>query len=1227
MTLLILITLALLSLSAIETRATQTDKDLLEAQANARLALMIAIGDLQKTMGRDQFVSAPSGLLQNPSGTASVASHYTGVWAARENPRDEDAADALGKAPSYDSSTAFVQWLVSNTDLNLLQNESSDLTEQLHQPITMVGNGSTSANGHVIAGGVPVTSANGSHLGKYAWWVSENGTKALIRNTDLAMREVQSKADALLSFASPGTYGIETLDELNIKSNTPESDKLVTLHTADLLEGIDGSPVTSDRVKKHFHDITHHSKSLLTNVTTGGLRKDLSLFFEGAPEGGSWTGTVIGGNAPLGPYGNDALSPRNEFDVGHWKSLRQHYAMHKTAASTNSSELISGNIGETLNAVDDVRPTSGNQHPYPSWNTQRKLLKPTLVRLSYVLSVSVQDASRGRVSKEDLQKITPRSKPYDETTNKYLVTFHAFPVVCLWNPYNQNLKCPGFSVGNMGMSVEHDVTIGGSAPIDFQWIVHNDRNDTAAYHVHGMNVETPFTMKPGEVKMFFGSGDTYKSGAQHYTRGVICQDATDIDFDPSPGSSLFSAGLVQNGVIGATHDSGNPNYRGWEVLTGLFGSITDTIEIDTTIFTPQGSRASGSRADYNGLLYYATYSSMDVRMTSRSMSSWRSEALWWVQWGGGRNRHQASKWSNKIGWRNDEDNPVILGQPIKAFANISDLATGRKQPYMVVDLRLKSTGGDPDERNPNLVWLHNIPGHGYSGVSGQSMSETQVFGAGNTVTDSHARPYTVVYSPVQSANEAWNTLQLDSIEDELRSYFGNSYRPDGQHKAIAAEIPVAPLQSIAQLQHVPQTPTDATRWSGLSLQNYAIGNSYANPNISADQIRSDGWSVWLDTRVDNADHRSNQLPDLDGKKWHATVNGEGPPTEHFKPTKHLDRSYAANTLLWDDFYFSGMAAQTGSYFTQGLNGEERSLEDVVNGFTHSEKPLANARYKLDLLQKTPDTVGAELLGDENYRKSAAYISVMGGFNVNSTSKAAWKAFFASNLKKKTVTLTNDGKPNGAMEESTATEYIVSRYSLASGEGHESSSNSNKKWLGYRIINDDDLDDLAEKMVEQVKLRGPFRSIGEFINRRLEQESDLALRGALQSALDHSSINSHFTNDPITEAEINNTDYAYKDAALLSRHAGTPPYMMQGDLLQSIGSAIQVRSDTFTIRAYGESSDGKTKVWCEAVVQRDARWTDESDPVETEYNNLTDINKMFGRRLNIVSFRWLSPSEI
>ena len=62
MVLLTLVALAMLSLSTIEQRSSgENEENLRTARANARLALMMAIGELQRAMGPDQRVSAEGG--------------------------------------------------------------------------------------------------------------------------------------------------------------------------------------------------------------------------------------------------------------------------------------------------------------------------------------------------------------------------------------------------------------------------------------------------------------------------------------------------------------------------------------------------------------------------------------------------------------------------------------------------------------------------------------------------------------------------------------------------------------------------------------------------------------------------------------------------------------------------------------------------------------------------------------------------------------------------------------------------------------------------------------------------------------------------------------------------------------------------------------------------------------------------------------------------------------
>ncbi|MCB1132939.1 MAG: hypothetical protein KDN05_17580, partial [Verrucomicrobiae bacterium] len=74
-----------------------------------------------------------------------------------------------------------------------------------------------------------------------------------------------------------------------------------------------------------------------------------------------------------------------------------------------------------------------------------------------------------------------------------------------------------------------------------------------------------------------------------------------------------------------------------------------------------------------------------------------------------------------------------------------------------------------------------------------------------------------------------------------------------------------------------------------------------------------------------------------------------------------------------------------------------------------------------------------------------------------------------------------------------------------------------------------------------------------------------------------------------------------------------------------------RSDTFTVRGYGEARDASGKVlarsWCEAVVQRVPTFVDPRDEEHTAMKDLSPVNERFGRRFEIVSFRRVPKAEI
>jgi hypothetical protein len=168
------------------------------------------------------------------------------------------------------------------------------------------------------------------------------------------------------------------------------------------------------------------------------------------------------------------------------------------------------------------------------------------------------------------------------------------------------------------------------------------------------------------------------------------------------------------------------------------------------------------------------------------------------------------------------------------------------------------------------------------------------------------------------------------------------------------------------------------------------------------------------------------------------------------------------------------------------------------------------------------------------------------------------------------------------------------------------------------------------------MRGPFLSLGEFVNRRLVRDDELARCGALQAALDDPevTINKDLRDGEITGSETTSKGkprYSFTAAATGPRKQGITGYVTQADLLASLGTSITPRSDTFTVRAMGEARDDEGKVevrvWCEAVVQRSARYVDPADAASTATTALKPANVLFGRRFEVVSFRWLNPQEV
>jgi len=393
----------------------------------------------------------------------------------------------------------------------------------------------------------------------------------------------------------------------------------------------------------------------------------------------------------------------------------------------------------------------------------------------------------------------------------------------------------------------------------------------------------------------------------------------------------------------------------------------------------------------------------------------------------------------------------------------------------------------------------------------------------------------------------------------------------------------------------------------------------------------------------------------------------------------MDSSFMANQVLFDRYFFSTVPparvppADVAKYLMASAD-----LDQAILG--NATVTLPNKRMGIYYKNGHPASGSSELTNIRtdlrNTQKAASRLMLEGAFNVNSTSVNAWVALLSSlsgsDLKMWNLT-TNSPFTFSA---SNLSNPIPHFWSVTLG------GNSNAMWEGLRDLSDAEVLTLAQNIVAEVKSRGPFLSMGDFLNRRLGSKSlaPLTTMGALQAAIENSNLNASFhgvattpslstlsPGDPYgTDQYARPTSKYFFDGTsgqLTTANAfladwtatGIPGYLMQQDLVQAFAPVMTVRSDTFLVRVYGEVRNPKTheiegKAWGEAVLQRTPDYLDQSDAGLTGTNSYgtglgdatppldqtaspatqllqSNINKVFGRRFKITSFRWLNENEI
>ncbi|MCF7734556.1 MAG: hypothetical protein K9N23_22930, partial [Akkermansiaceae bacterium] len=278
---------------------------------------------------------------------------------------------------------------------------------------------------------------------------------------------------------------------------------------------------------------------------------------------------------------------------------------------------------------------------------------------------------------------------------------------------------------------------------------------------------------------------------------------------------------------------------------------------------------------------------------------------------------------------------------------------------------------------------------------------------------------------------------------------------------------------------------------------------------------------------------------------------------------------------------------------------------------------------------TPEILRETAAGNPSYQYLAAYLMQAGGFNINSTSEDAWKTVLAALDDAEIETVSG---PEAAATGRFAL-LRVRRPAEKAIDGAVIPTRQNR-WQGYRRLSEPQIALLAKEVVKEIRLRGPFLSLADFVNRSIGPEAETTTKGAIQAAIERADINNTMKLDgkELLAADVVLNGYPSAMAGTGNNAIYAPGMISQGDVLSVIGSRITARGDTFRIRGYGEARDSTgSKVlataWCEAVVQRVPDYVDATDQATIRFTDLNRVNQRFGRRYEIVAFRWLNPREV
>lgn len=1183
MVLITVVAVGLVGLSAIELRSAGGRSSLAAARANARMALILALGELQKHAGPDQRVTGPAELARAAGGNPATPpsnSQWTAVWKSTL-PDGQPVIRRNGDAGGLADQRVASGWSAANDMLALLVSGNEDGIKHPADAEIDPDMAATLVSGKNSAGpaAVPDRGVSAPKIavsgGQYAWWVGDLNTKANIATLDAhetgnapmaRIRRLQIAQDASLAAVTGAS------DAAN-----GERGKFVTIPQVTLAES--GRSADRDELSRHF---TTESQTVLADVRDGGLKKDLTAYLlsdgtipdldQDGPHalGVADSDNLVGPpNDRAIPYLADGAEARRLEDVSPSFGLLRHWS--RRSLTTPFADVSAAPDYPATRPRDENKMSSYGDHnrmPVEFKNREKSDLSPVLVEASVYYNLSHYATA----------DIDPR--------RRIGLRLHLYPRVAVWNPYNITMNLgPSMVAMQINGAKQIEVTLRNRRTQLFRMSwgrLLNERGNgferwrrgTHYFKLDGV------TLAPGETVVFSPSRN------QPYDDLDLSANLLTSGKTPDPSRSIYLDKRTDGDALFRVQQSFPPNPGAAD--NRLTDIPTEWREVVSTQPSGNIQQAEYTQADD----YFMYWKPLSSGANSVNLSDF-------MRLPHGRYVSCAFQYGDEdelpVQWSSRDPVPLPQSGIDGVTLQIPDRRTRD-------GFRLRWFDEHPSNQLGSGS-LSNTPHLQCAPIANWNMRSSYAFrSAIENVTDVAPHFFGIYTRDLFDDAVSWNQLTPSAGKSGKQAGDPFDQPLAGAHR-ILFDVPRegAGIVSLGAFQHL--------KFSEFIWHpTYAFGNSLADPRIDTTMTQPDrskdintrdgGWN--RDSIGYATDGRSNNPATFSSDSWAHHARGLLEQIV-YDQNVYYDLSYELNHSLWDRFFLStGTAADKRAFASEP-----------------ETRPLPNGRLR--------PAGGRELATNDltDFHRAASALVLDGGFNVNSTSAKAWEAVLLSSMDVHSAS----GK--------TAFPRILNPPGQAWDGADAGGADA---WTGQRLLDRTEVTRLAGEIAREVSVRGPFLSLSDFVNRRL-RDDDTGRAGTIEAAISRSGINSSFTGLWPLDNTKSLPDYKHadniKDATRIEQTLkpassawGALGYLTQADVLQQLGPVLAARSDSFVIRAYGSARDSAGRVvaeaWCEAVVQRTP---EPVFPDKTGLNPDLGRNPDFGRKFEVRRFRWLDRREI